>query len=718
MREGLMAKLAFCLFILMAISFTCFAMVDSQQLQTRFENSTNITPLMPSSSMNAIEGGTANLSSLTGVNATEIIPRDVLFGSPEKREVLISPDGKWISYMRALSGGFNVRIAPVDNVSDERLITNETSYSIESYFWAFTSRHIVYSQDTFGDENWHIYVVDLTTGLKLDLTPYKNVSAHVIGVSNKFPQEILIDLNERNPAYHDVYRVNITTGEIRLVQKNDGKFAKFVIDNDLRVRFAANVTSNGDVDYLKPAGNGTFEPFMRIKYEDSATTGPIGFDKTGDILYMSECRDRNTAAIESMNLVTGEIEVLAENSRADPDMVMIHPTELTIQAVDFNYYRHNLTVLDRSIKADFDYLHTVNDGDVAVNSRALDDSCWMVEFICDNGPDRYYVYDRNARTAKYLFSSDRHLEHLPLSRMNYTKIKSRDGLDLVVYYTLPAWTDKDKDGIPEKPLATVLLVHGGPWERDVWGFDPLHQLLSNRGYAVLSVNFRGSTGFGKNFTNSGDGEWGRKMQDDLLDAVNWSIESGIADPARIAIMGISYGGYAAMAGMTFTPTVFACGVDMCGPSNLTSFLLTIPAYWKPAIEIKFKRIGDYRTEEGRNRLRERSPLLYVDRIQRPVLIVQGGNDPRVNKDESDQLVQAMQDRNIPVTYALYPDEGHGLVLPGNGMSFYALTEAFLSTHLGGRYEPIGSAFRGSSITVPAGSDQVPGLVEAMAHKAS
>jgi dipeptidyl aminopeptidase/acylaminoacyl peptidase len=674
--------------MLLAISLNCFVIVDSQQSPTPFENS------------------------------TEIIPRDVIFGNPERISVLISPDGKWISYLTALSGVFNVRIAPVDNISDARSITNETIRGVESYLWAYTSQSIVCRQDTFGDENWHIYAVNITTGVKLDLTPYKNVSAQIDGISNKFPQEILIGLNDRNPEYHDEYLVNITTGERRLVQKNDNRFARFVIDDDLRVRFAANVTSSGDVDYLKPAGNGSWEPFLKINYEDSATTYPIGFDKTGDILYMSESRGRNTAAIESLNLATNTSKVLAVDPKADAGMIMVHPTEMTIQAVDFNYYRHNWKVLDETIKPDIDYLCKIAGGDMAVTARTLDDSRWIVVFISDNGPARYYIYDRNARTALYLFSADRGLENLTLSRTNYTTIKSRDGLDLVSYYTLPVWADKNKDGLPERPLATVLLVHGGPWERDVWGFDALHQLLSNRGYAVLSVNFRGSTGFGKSFTNSGDREWGRKMEFDLLDAVNWSIDKGIADPARIAIMGGSYGGYAALAGMTFTPKIFACGVDYCGPSNLTSFLLTIPPYWKPDIEMEFKRIGDFRTEGGRSLLRERSPLLYVDRIQRPILIAQGANDPRVNKNESSQIVQAMQEKKIPITYVLYPDEGHGFVRPGNGMSFYALTEAFLSMHLGGRYEPIGTDLNGSSITIPVGSDQVPDLVEALAHKTS
>ena len=564
--------------------------------------------------INAIEeeeGEDASQISLAKENSTEIIPREVLFSNLERTGVLISPDGKWISYLSALSGVFNVRVAPVDHISEARHVTNETTNGVESYFWAFDNRSIIYSQDEFGDENWHIYAVNIRTGVKSDLTPYKNVSAYVCAVSYKLPHELLIALNDRNPEYHDVYRVNITTGEKHLVQKNDDRFAGFVFDDDLRVRLAALVTSNGDVDYLKPAQSGSWEPFMKIKYEDSVTTYPIGFDKTGDSLYMHESRGRNTAAIESLNLSTNETRVLAEDPKADPGIMMIHPTEMTIQAVDFNYYRQNWTILDRSIQPDIEYLHKVDDGDMAVTARTLDDSRWIVAFIRDNGPARYYIYDRIAKIATSLFSANRRQGHLSLSRMNYTTIKSRDGLDLVSYYTLPPWTDKDMDGIPEKPLPMVLLVHGGPWERDMWGFDETHQFLSNRGYAVLSVNFRGSTGFGKNFTNAGDLEWGRKMQYDLLDAVNWSTDSGIADPSRVAILGLSYGGYATLAGMTFTPALFACGVEVCGPSNLTSFLLTVPAYWKSDITMKLRRIGDYRTEEGRNLLRERSPLTYV-----------------------------------------------------------------------------------------------------------
>jgi dipeptidyl aminopeptidase/acylaminoacyl peptidase len=260
-------------------------------------------------------------------------------------------------------------------------------------------------------------------------------------------------------------------------------------------------------------------------------------------------------------------------------------------------------------------------------------------------------------------------------------------------------------------------VHGGPWGRDNWGFDSEHQLLANRGYAVLSVNFRGSTGFGKSFVNAGDREWGGKMHNDLIDAVNWSIEKGIADPEKVAIMGASYGGYAALAGLTLTPQIFACGVDVCGISNLVTDLQSIPPYWLPEIEKDFKRIGDYRTEEGREFLMSRSPISYVDRIKRPLLIAHGANDPRVKQNESEQIVRAMKERSIPVTYILYPDEGHGFARPENRLSFYAVAEAFLAKYLGGRYEPIGDDFRESNITVPIGAEEVPDLSDSLGNRA-
>jgi dipeptidyl aminopeptidase/acylaminoacyl peptidase len=479
------------------------------------------------------------------------------------------------------------------------------------------------------------------------------------------------------------------------------------------VRFATAFRPDGGMDLLRRTDAGTFEPFESIGADDTLTTQPIGFDKTGTQLFLIDSRGRDTAAVFTQDLTSGAKTLIAEDARADAQDGLSHPTEKKVQAVAFNYDRVRWQVVDQSVAEDLKYLQGVTDGELSVLSRTLDDSRWVVAYVKDDGPVRYYIYDRPARSAKFLFSNRPALESSKLARMHPQEIKSRDGLTLVSYLTLPAWTDADGDARPAAPLPTVLLVHGGPWGRDVWGYDSIHQLLANRGYAVLSVNFRASTGFGKKFLNAGNREWAGKMHDDLLDAVNWATAQKVADPKRVAIMGGSYGGYATLTGLTFTPDVFAAGVDIVGPSNLVTLLSTIPPYWKPQIELFATRVGDNRTDEGRKFLESRSPLTRVDRIAKPLLIGQGANDPRVKQAESDQIVKAMQSKKIPVTYVLFPDEGHGFARPENNIAFMAVTEAFLAKHLGGRAEPIGDAFKGSSVTVPQGRELVGGVSEAL-----
>ena len=454
------------------------------------------------------------------------------------------------------------------------------------------------------------------------------MQARTQAISPEFPEEILIALNDRIPQLHDLYRVNITTGERTLVLENEG-FVSFVIDDEYNIRFAARITPDGGLEYLSPTEEGGWEPFMQIPMEDILTTSLLWFDKTGEILYMIDSRDRNTSALFALDLQTGEQTLIAEDPKADLSDVMVHPTERNVQAVAFTYERKHWQIIDESIAADIVYLSTVTDGDVEVTNRTLDDKYWVVAYIMDNGPVQYYHYDREAQEAQFLFTHQGELEGLPLVKMHPVVIESRDGLDLVSYYTLPLESDSDGDAHPDEPLPMVLVVHGGPWSRDGWGYNPIHQWLANRGYAVLSVNFRASTGFGKAFINAGNLEWGGKMHDDLLDAVDWAIREGIADPEQVAIMGGSYGGYATLVGLTFTPETFACGIDIVGISNLVTWMETIPPYWAPQIELFATRIGDHRTEEGRALLTERSPLTYVDRIQRPLLIGQGTNDPRV-----------------------------------------------------------------------------------------
>ncbi len=642
-----------------------------------------------------------------------LIPRKLLFGNPDRASAQISPDGVQISWLAPLDGVLNVWVAPADNPAAARPVTRDTGRGIRFYGWAYSGSQIIYLQDAGGDENWHLYSVHLESGFILDLTPLEGIHAQIQEVSPKQPGHILAALNDRDAQFHDIYRIDLATGERSLVLQNDG-FAGFVTDADFKVRFAVRMTADGGAEYLERDDNGGWQAFITVGQKDSLTTGPVGFDRSGETLFLTDSRGRDTAALQSVHLPSGVTTILASDARADVSDTLTHPTERTVQAAAFTYERKEWQVLDAAIAADLEFLATVADGDMEVLSRTLDDSCWIVAYLLDNGPVRYYRYLRERREAQFLFTNRAALEGQPLVKNHPVTIPARDGLNLVCYYSLPREADPDNTGLPDKPLPLALLVHGGPWARDEWGYNPVFQLLANRGYAVLSVNFRGSTGFGKGFSNAGNREWGGKMHTDLVDAVQWAVAQGIADPERVGILGGSYGGYAALVGMTFTPEVFACGVDIVGPSNLITLMNTIPPYWQPQIDLFTSRVGDYRTEEGRAFLTERSPLTYVDNIRRPLLIGQGANDPRVKQSESDQIVAAMQEKNIPVTYVLYPDEGHGFARPENNLSFFAVAEAFLAEHLGGRYEPVGDDLAGSSLTAPAGAEYVPGLAAALA----
>jgi dipeptidyl aminopeptidase/acylaminoacyl peptidase len=538
------------------------------------------------------------------------------------------------------------------------------------------------------------------------------VQARFQQMSPSHPDQILIGLNDQNPQLHNLYRIDLNSGERQLVAENPG-FSGYVTDDEYNVRFAVQMTADGGVVIAKPGEADEWSPFLKIEMEDTLTTSPVTFDSSGKILYAIDSRGRDTAALVSLDPESGETTLLAADPRADVTDLMIHPARKTVQAVAFMYERKEWQVLDPEVEGDLNYLRTVSRGDLEVISRTLADDAWVVAYMVDDGPVRYYHYNRQKQEARFLFTNRASLEGLPLARIHPVVIESRDGLKLVSYCTLPLGSNPSGGLQTSSPLPMVLLVHGGPWGRDAWGYDSIHQWLANRGYAVLSVNFRASTGFGKAFINAGNLEWGARMHDDLIDAVNWAVAQGIADPDQVAIMGGSYGGYATLAGLTFTPETFACGVDIVGPSNLMTLIESIPPYWQPQIELFAKRMGDHRTEEGQALLRERSPLTYVERIQRPLLIGQGANDPRVKQAESDQIVEAMQEKNIPVTYVLYPDEGHGFARPENNLSFFAVAEAFLASVVEGRYEPIGEDFQNSSIQVPTGADHIPGLADAL-----
>ncbi|MGI9428742.1 MAG: S9 family peptidase [Bythopirellula sp.] len=663
-------------------------------------------------------GSTKSSNTSTSGKEPTLIPRSALFGNPQKASARISPNGKWLSFLAPVDGILNVWVAPADNLDAAKPITDDKQRDIRGHSWAYTGEHILYLQDKAGDENWHVYATNVASGETKDLTPVENVHARVLDTSQKFPNEILVGLNDRIPQLHDVYRVNIETGERELIQENQG-VAAYVTDDDFQIRFAFTFTPDGGQVLLQPKTAGEtgagadWDEFMKAGPEDAMTTGPAGFDKTGKVLYVQDSRERDTGALFAIDLGTNEKTLVAEDPRADVGEVLVHPTEMTIQAVGFTYSRREWQILDDSIKPDLDYLATVEDGELIVTSRTLDDNYWTCAFLLDDGPLKFYLYDRKNKQCKFLFSSRDDLEQYQLAKMHTPVINSRDNLNLVSYLTLPVESDPDGDGRPAEPLPMVLDVHGGPWARDDWGYNSSHQWLANRGYAVLSVNYRGSTGFGKNFTNAANGEWAGKMHDDLIDAVEWAVQEGIAQRDQVAIMGGSYGGYATLVGLTFTPDVFACGVDIVGPSSLVTLMENVPEYWMPFMPVMKVRVGDVDTDAGKAALLERSPLKFVDKIERPLLIGQGANDPRVTQLEADQIVAAMNAKKIPVTYVLYPDEGHGFSGEQNRMSFNAVTEAFLGKYLGGRVEPIGDDFEGASLHIPTGADGLAGLAEGL-----
>ena len=644
-----------------------------------------------------------------------LLPRSVLFSNPDRAMPTISPDGKRLAYLSSVDGVLNVWVAPISDLAKAKPVTQDKKRGIRTYRWAFTNDHLLYSQDKDGDENWHVHAVDLKTNVDKDLTPAEGAQARIEAISFRIPGEVLIGLNDRDKKFHDLHRINLATGADKLVQKNEG-FGSFAVDDDFKIRLAMRPEKDGSTSMMEPDGKSGFRDVSKIPLADTLTTEVIGFDKTGGKAYLTDSRDRDTAALVELDLGTKKTKVLLDDGQADIQDIVQHPTERKIQAALASYDRLRWHAIDAALRADLDVIQTATPGDIRLLSRTLDDTKWVVSSVLSDGPVKFWLYDRSKKKLDYLFANIKALEDKPLAKMTPVILKSRDGLDLVSYLTLPRSADANGDGqldAGQKPLPMVLLVHGGPWGRDEYHLDSRHQWLSSRGYAVLSVNYRGSTGFGKKFVNAADGQWSAKMHDDLLDAVGWAVGQKIVDKDKVAIYGGSYGGYATLVGLTFTPDTFACGVDIVGPSNLVTLLQSIPPYWESEIEQFTKRIGDHRTEEGKKYLLSVSPLTRVDRIKKPLLIGQGANDPRVKQVESDQIVKAMQAKNIPVTYVLYPDEGHGFARPENWKSFNAIADVFLAQCLGGPYEPIGTDFKGSSLTVPAGQENITTLTESL-----
>jgi dipeptidyl aminopeptidase/acylaminoacyl peptidase len=545
------------------------------------------------------------------------------------------------------------------------------------FAWAHDARHLIYLQDTGGDENWRLHDVDLETMQRRDLTPFEGVQTQVIAMERKFPTEVLIGLNRDKAELHDVYRLDLVTGELTKEVENPG-FIGWVADAQLAVRATAAPQPDGSLVFLvRDSAEADWRPLLTIPAEDALTSDPIAFSEDGGSLLGTSSVGAETARLIRIDVATGTTEVLAEDSQADVSDVRVQPDTREPQIVTLLKDRSEYLVLDPSVADDLEAIRALHPGDPVFIGADDADTTWLVAFTNDSGPISYFAYDRSTRKGHLLFESRPELSRYELAPMEPFSFTARDGLTVHGYATFPPGAERT--GLP-----TVLNVHGGPWARDSWGFDPEAQWLANRGYLCVQVNYRGSTGYGKAFVNAGDREWGGKMQDDLTDAVAYVTGQGWADPSRVAIYGGSYGGYAALAGATFTPDLYRCAVDIVGPSNLKTLIETIPPYWAPMIAQFHRRVGD--PAKDADFLWSRSPLSRASSIRIPLLIAQGANDPRVKQAESEQIVAALKDARIDYEYMLFPDEGHGFAKPENRLRFYATAEKFLARHLGGRAE--------------------------------
>jgi len=606
-----------------------------------------------------------------------MIPRELLFGNPERAQPRLSPDGAKLAYLAPHNGVLNVWVRTIGK-EDDHVITDDKKRGIRFYTWQYDGKHVLYIQDRDGDENWHLYQTNLETKLTRDLTPFEGVQAQPIAHEPEFPGVYLAGLNVRDRRLHDVYRIDLKTGAVELDTQNPGDVAGWTTDNNLQVRAAQiYAPDGGTVIRIRDNPKAPWREFQKWG-ADEGFGGVAGITPDNKGAWVISSVGANASRLLEVDIATGKSKVIAEDAQYDVAGIMAHPRTRKLEAVSFVRARTEWQILDKSIEADFEALRKVRDGDFFVGSRDLADKTWLVAYVVDDGPVAYYAYDRATKKATFLFTNRPALEKFKLAKMQPVSFKSRDGLTIHGYLSVPP--DKEPRNLP-----MVLNVHGGPWGRDSWGLNNEAQWLTNRGYAVLQINFRGSTGYGKAFLNAGDREWGGKMHDDLIDGKNWAVQQGYADPKKICIYGGSYGGYATLVGVTFTPDDFTCGVDIVGPSNIVTLIASIPPYWAPLKAVFDKRVGHI--EKDKEFLESRSPLFKAGQIKVPLLIAQGANDPRVKQAESDQIVAAMRKNNKPVEYIVFPDEGHGFARPENRLKFYAAAEAFLGKYLSGRVEP-------------------------------
>jgi dipeptidyl aminopeptidase/acylaminoacyl peptidase len=610
----------------------------------------------------------------------DLIPIDVLFGNPDRQAPQLSPDGTKLSFLAPDDGVMNVWVGTL-GADDAKPVTHDRVRGIMQYQWAFDGRHVLYLQDRAGDENWRLHTVDLDSGDVVDRTPFDGVQARILGTSEHVPDEILVGLNDRDPRYHDVHRLTLSTGELTMEISNPG-FDGWLVDRQLRVRGATRPRDDGGTQYLR-RDDEEWNVFVDIEPDDYVlnVTHGMGFDEDGKRYFMISAQGSDKGRLVAIDVDSGATTDLASDDRNDIYIAALSrtcfdPKTHEPRLVPVMRDRIEYIVRDESIRADVDTVRAAASGDAWFAGRDLADTKWLVLDMRDDASARYCLYDRGTKSLSTLFESQPALSRYTLANVEPLSFTARDGLEIHGFITFPPGADR-------KDMPCVLHVHGGPWgARHLWGYNPINQWLANRGYVCIEIDYRGSGGYGKAFLNASAQEWAGKMHDDLIDGLEHAIAQGWIDRDRMAIFGGSYGGYAALVGATFTPDVFRCAIDYVGPSNLITLLKTTPPYWF-AIKRQFaKLLGD--PERDAEFLWSRSPLSRVDQIKIPMLIAQGANDPRVKQDESEQIVAAMQERGIEYEYLLFEDEGHGFQRPENREKFHLACERFLAKHLGGR----------------------------------
>lgn len=619
-----------------------------------------------------------------------LIDRQLFFGDPEISGAQISPDGNFIAFVKPFNGTRNIWVKrTAEPFAAAHPITNDQKRPVTAYSWTRDSRYIVFVQDKGGDENFNIYAVNPAeqpaqgqpVPTARNLTDLKGVRAGIYAAPRSDPDVIYVGLNDRDPAWHDLYKIKISTGERTLVRKNTERITGWVFDLKDQLRMATRSAENGDTEILRVDADGFKKVYSCSVFE---ACGLVRFHKDGKRVYMETNKgsDVELSRLVLFDPETGKEELVESDPLKHVDFGNALFSEVSDEliATTYNDERERIYWKDPAFEKDYKFLQSKLPGkEISFASGTKDERRWLIVAASDTEPGERYFFDRDTRKLELQYRVFEKLPREYLAPMKAVTYKSSDGLEIPAYLTLPK-------GVAAKNLPVIIFPHGGPWGRDDWGYDAFAQFLANRGYAVLQPNFRASVGYGKRLLNAGNKEWGQKMQDDLTWGVKYLVSQGIADPKRVGIMGGSYGGYATLAGLAFTPDVYAAGVSIVGPSNLITLLNSIPKYWEPIRKLFYERMGDPSTPEGKAQLERQSPLNSANKIKAPLMVVQGANDPRVNKAESDQIVIALRDRGFPVEYLVAPDEGHGFARSINNMAMIAAAEKFLAKHLGGRFQ--------------------------------